>query len=232
MELDKDAQRILELTREARTPSAADKDRVAGRLASGLPLGAMSAHAGTSVIPKAVGTTWFAKWAGIAVVAAVSGAGYFAFRATPRSVPVAASIESPPPPITAREKAVVDPAIAPAPPPSPREIIAPRDDDAPRPRATVKSPAPRATLSDELDLLHDAQAKWRSGNPSAALAAIAEHRARFPHSALEPERDALAVLSLCAMNRVTEAKRLARHFLATAPHSPLKASVEESCAGK
>ena len=44
-------------------------------------------------------------------------------------------------------------------------------------------------------------------------------------------RDALAVLSLCATNRTAEARRLARHFLATAPRSPLKRSVEESCGG-
>jgi hypothetical protein len=229
MELDREAKRILELTREARMPSADDKERVARRLGGALALGAMTAHAGTSLTTKSVGTALISKWAVVAMVAAAGGAGYLGLRTRPAQPPVATSFAVSPAGLAVRE--AVDPTPG-DPRETPPEVKAPERAEEPRHPAAAKSAAPYATLSEELDLLHEAQAKWRSGNASAALALVAEHRSRFPHSALGPERDALAVLSLCAMNRATEAKRLARHFLATAPHSPLKTSVEESCGGK
>jgi hypothetical protein len=81
-ELDADAERLLALTRQAHTPSAADKARVDRLLGGALLLGATSAHA-------------------------ASGS------------------------------------------------------------------AAASKLPEELDLLHDAQTKWRAGNASAALALIA-----------------------------------------------------------
>jgi hypothetical protein len=230
MELDREAKRILELTRAARTPRRDDKERIGRQLAASLVLTAASAHAGTSVAPKAIGATWAAKWAVVAMVATVGGVGYLGMRARPTAdTALKASVASPPA-LTAPERAVVNPAVADEPAASSGDGDATRDEE-PRRAVAAKPSIPRATLSEELDLLHEAQAKWRSGNASAALAVIGEHRARFPRSALAPERDALAVLSLCATNRVAEAKRLARHFLATAPRSPLKRSVEESCGG-
>jgi hypothetical protein len=59
-----------------------------------------------------------------------------------------------------------------------------------------------------------------------------QHRKRYPHSQLASERDALTVLSLCAINRTIEARAIARRFLRTAQRSPFKTSVEESCAGR
>jgi hypothetical protein len=229
MELDRDAKRLLDLTRAARTPGPDDKERVGRRLAGALVLGAASAHAGTSIATKAVGASWAAKWVVLAMVATASGVGYLASHS--RSAPtVVQKPTAAPPAVESPQPAAIDPAVSDLPPDS-GESDAPRNAESRR--ATVaKAPAPHATLSEELDLLHEAQAKWRSGNAAAALAVIGEHRARFPRSALAPERDALAVLSLCATNRVAEAKRLARHFLATAPRSPLKRSVEESCGGK
>jgi hypothetical protein len=231
MELDRDAKRILELTRAARTPRREDKERIGRQLAGALVLGATSAHAGTSMATKAVGATWAAKWAVVAMVATAGGAGYLGMRARSTTDTAPKANVASPPALTAPERAMVDPAVSAVPAASSDDSDAMRDEE-PRRAVAAKSSPPRATLSEELDLLHEAQAKWRSGNASAALAAIGEHRARFPRSALAPERDALAVLSLCATNRVAEAKRLARHFLARAPRSPLKKSVEESCGGK
>lgn len=231
MELDRDAKRILELTREARMPGPSDKDRIRRRLAGALALGTLSVPAGTSAATKTAGTALVAKWAIVTAVATAAGAGYLGLRARtaeePRARSTTTSLTNP----TALEKENAEPPAAePSPAPASDESGAQRE---PARRAIpAKSAAAHTTLPEELDLLHAAQAKWRSGNASAALSLIAEHRARFPHSALGPERDALAVLSLCATNRVAEAKRLARHFLATAPRSPLKASVEESCGGK
>jgi len=231
MELDREAKRILELTRQARMPSADDKERVARRLGGALALGAMTAHAGTSMTTKSVGTALVSKWAVVAMVAAAGGAGYLGLRTRPAQPQVRTSIAASPAGLPAHEQEALGPTLA-EPLVTPPEVSALERAEEPRHPAAAKSAAPHATLSEELDLLHEAQAKWRSGNASAALALVAEHRSRFPHSALGPERDALAVLSLCATNRATEAKRLARHFLATTPHSPLKTSVEESCGGK
>jgi hypothetical protein len=231
MELDRDAKRILDLTRAARTPRRDDKERIGRRLAASLVLGATSAHAGTSIASKAVGATWAAKWAAIAIVATAGGVGYLGVRARPTADTVAMASVAPPPAPAAAERPMVKPPVADMPAAPSGDSDRTRDEE-PRHAMTAKSSAPRVTLSEELDLLHEAQAKWRSGNAPAALAVIGEHRTRFPRSALAPERDALAVLSLCATNRVAEAKRLARHFLATAPRSPLKRAVEESCAGE
>jgi hypothetical protein len=73
---------------------------------------------------------------------------------------------------------------------------------------------------------------WRAREAAGALALLNEHRARFPHSTLQLERDALQVLTLCELGKTADAARLARSVLAAAPHSPLRASLEESCALK
>jgi hypothetical protein len=88
------------------------------------------------------------------------------------------------------------------------------------------------TLDAELDLLHRAQVAWRAREAAGALALLNEHRARFPRSTLQLERDALQVLTLCELGKTADAARLARGVLAAAPHSPLRASLEESCALK
>jgi hypothetical protein len=92
--------------------------------------------------------------------------------------------------------------------------------------------AASVTLDAELDLLHRAQMAWRAREAAAALALLNEHRARFPRSTLQLERDALQVLTLCELGKTAAAARLARSVLAAAPHSPLRASLEESCALK
>jgi hypothetical protein len=88
------------------------------------------------------------------------------------------------------------------------------------------------TLDAELDLLHRAQMAWRAREAAGALALLNEHRARFPRSTLQLERDALQVLTLCELGKTADAARLARSVLDAAPHSPLRASLEESCALK
>jgi hypothetical protein len=233
MELDHDARRLLELTRQSRTPTATDKARVERLLGGALLLGGASAHAASGgAASKMFGTALATKWAGIALLAVASGAGYFgwhAWRAShdaarPSSAMVAAVV----PVETALAGARVPAAPAPA-----AEEVADTPSRAVAPPATpTRSTGVHGTLPEELDLLHEAQAKWRAGNASSALGLLSEHRQRFPRSQLGPERDALTVLSLCATSRTAEAKKLARRFLQTAKHSPLRASVEESCGGK
>jgi hypothetical protein len=243
-DLDRDARHILELTRRARTPTAHDKARLQRRLAGALLFGATSAQAGNAATSKVVAGTLSAKWGAIALLAVAGGAAYAGLRAlhgdatgaataahiAAAGPSVASAAEAPSPTATEAPASVVAdaPANAPTKAPSIAASDGPVQDGA---RSAPKRTA-RATLPEELDLLHDAQAKWRAGNATAALALLAEHRSRFPHSELAPERDALTVLSLCATNRTAEAKRLAQRFLKHAKNSPLRSAVEESCGGK
>jgi hypothetical protein len=238
MDLDPRAKRMLELTRQARSPSVRDKARV-DRLLEGVlvPGAATAAHAAsgaTGTTTKSVGTAAAFKWTGIVVFAIAGGAGFLGWRALHRAppsaaAPVSAVVQIPAP----LEPAVDGPGIA----PSAAEPIAETRSDAREeltPKAVRSRIVPRssaeATLPEELDLLHDAQSKWRAGDAPGALSLLAVHRKRYPRSQLGPERDALTVVSLCATNRKAEARKVARRFLRTAQSSPLKTSVEESCA--
>lgn len=229
-ELDPEARRLLELTREARTPSVRDKVRMDRRIGAALALGSATSHAASGgAATKVVGAAAAIKWTGIALLA-IGGAGYVGWRA---SRPPA----SPSPTAVVAATAAADPAPAPvtAEPAAPAETEPSEDPGAPRASAAPRASRQKAseeTLSEELDLLHDAQAKWRAGNASAALSLLGEHKRRFPRSQLGSERDALTILSLCATNRTTEARRLAQRFLQTAQRSPLRTSVEESCGGR
>jgi hypothetical protein len=236
MDLDPEARRLLDLTRESRSPTLEDKARIERLLGAALMLGGTTAHAATGgAATKAFGTTLATKWVGVALVAMASGAGYVGWRASHPSrnaAPVAVTTPAPVPP-PAEEAAIANAAAAPVSAPEP---VAENDADESH---AAKQFAPRThgratsgTLPEELDLLHEAQSKWRSGNASAALSLLEQHRKRYPRSQLAPERDALTILSLCATNREAAARKLGHRFLQNASHSPLRTSVEESCGGK
>jgi hypothetical protein len=238
-ELDRDARRILELTRRSRTPTADDKARLERRLAAALVLGTTSAHAGGAATSKVVAGTLSVKWGAIALVAVVAAA-YAGLRATHGGAAPSASaahVAAPKLPVvsaTLQESSPSAGVAAEAPPSTATEaqaFVAASDGPVQDVARAAPKHAPHTTLPEELDLLHDAQAKWRAGNATAALALLAEHRRRFPHSELAPERNALTVLSLCATNRTTEARRIAQGFLKHARNSPLRSAVEESCGG-
>jgi len=235
MDLDPEAMRILQLAREARTPSALDKARLDRTLAVALGLTATSAAGTATAVTagKLAGMTLALKCtAGIAVVALAAGGGYSEWRAASRSRAVLAA-----PVAAASAKVAATPALT--------VPVAPVARENERPSANVPAAGPglRATrvdraepsktaLAEELDLLHDVQAKWRRGDAAAALGLLAQHRRRFPRSQLGPERDALTILSLCAVGRTAQARKLAERFLRSAARSPLRASVEESCGGR
>jgi hypothetical protein len=139
--------------------------------------------------------------------------------------------------------------ITPPPPTAPPSAPAPEADSQPatpetqtqlplntRPQARAEAHRAAATAADELQaelaLLHGAQVAWRAQDAAAALALLEQHRTRYPRSQLGLERDSLQVLVLCELGRRDEAGRLAHAVLARAPHSPLRASIEQSCALK
>jgi hypothetical protein len=99
--------------------------------------------------------------------------------------------------------------------------------------STESTPAdvtPPSTLLAELTLLQRAQRALAGGAPGVALSLAAEHATRYPRSQLSRERDAVRVFSYCALGRTAEARALAVEILKSAPRSPVRASLEQSCA--
>ena len=239
MELDPESRRILDLARSARTPSAADKARVERRFTLALGLSAGSASAAASAqtashltasksAASAVVLKW---WAGSGAVLAAAVASYAALGPTAAPRPVAT------PPAAAAQIANVpaQTTLAAQPQPTAAEpVVSAREQPAPAARQVESRRAaePRPSLAAELELLHRAQAAWRAREAARALAIVDEHRTRYPRSELRLEREALQVLALCELGRKRDAARVARALLTRDPNSPLRASIEQSCALK
>jgi hypothetical protein len=90
--------------------------------------------------------------------------------------------------------------------------------------------APAPSLADETRVLEAAQRELASGRARSALALLDEHEKRFPSGALGEEGTAARVLSLCALGRTEEARRIATAFLENSPRSPLIPRLRGSCA--
>lgn len=233
-ELDREARRLLELTREARTPSAEDKLRVEQLLSQSLRVALLSgaAGAGTAAVARPGLAALAAKWTVIVAVPALIVAGASTLQ---HREPAA-----PPPEPPAKSVAPAVPQAAEPPVEQTRELTGPAEakqepepvKPAARSRSTRERVAPAQpsdSLNEELDLLHEAQAAWRRGDAGQALSVLSQHRKRYPRSVLGPEREALRVLSLCAAGRTAEAKEVARRSFPKGQRSPLRASVEQSC---
>jgi hypothetical protein len=84
------------------------------------------------------------------------------------------------------------------------------------PAADARPPSPAAP--DEVSLLR--QARQRAGaDPEAALRLLDEHKRRFDHGTLSPEREVLAIELLRALSRKTEAAARAEAFRRDYPGS-------------
>jgi hypothetical protein len=123
-------------------------------------------------------------------------------------------------------------AAAPAPAgvaPARGPVIAP----VPSTRADSRPPAgssgTAASLAAEAALLQRAAIALRRGDHAAALSLAGQHAARFPHSALDLERDALRAMALCQSGRLADGSALARQVARRAPSLPLASRVRRSC---
>jgi hypothetical protein len=103
---------------------------------------------------------------------------------------------------------------------------------APLAPAAVPPPTvvPLDPLLAELTLLRRAQQALRDGAARRALELAERHAILYPDSQLGLERGALRVFAFCALGRKSEARALSTKLLAAAPRSPLRTSLEESCA--
>jgi hypothetical protein len=194
------ARRVVELARAARTPGDADKRRVRRALALGLGAAVAGASSGTAVA-SAVKAGALVSLRGILAAVFVVAAG------TGSALWVRGH---------AHEQTARPTAVAPS---APALVVAP----------VVVPLAPDPLLA-ELTLLREAQHALRDGAARRALELAERHAALYPHSQLSLERGALRVFAFCALGRKSEARALATELLTAAPRSPLRTSLEESCA--
>jgi hypothetical protein len=105
--------------------------------------------------------------------------------------------------------------------------------DAPVAAAPPSSAPPFSapSLQAEATLLLEAHQALHAGDPETTLRLLAEHAARFPASALAPERSAERILALCRAGRNVDARREGQAFLAASGSGPLALRVQRSCAG-
>lgn len=127
-------------------------------------------------------------------------------------------------------------------PPEPRPAVgAPRVEREQPPRAvapaappTMQSPpAPATAASDllaEMKLLAAAEAALRANQPERAIDALRMHRAQFEHGQLREERTGLHLIARCALGQ--DVGGAVEKYLATAPHSVLRARVVEACGAR
>ena len=212
------------LKRDVEPTPAAARDRIDSRLADA---GWMAAAAGGAAAAVALPRRGFSAshWlaAGVALpVGVMLGAVGHAWLAGPAAVQ---------PAVVASAKVAAEPApmpVGPA-PVSVNELPAeaPAAVASVKPRASSSAVEPRG-LERELLLLEQARTKLSEGGAVQTLELLRQHHAAYPSSALEQEREALAVRALWAAGRKTEAKRRAEAFVKRFPSSVLRASVERA----
>ena len=78
-------------------------------------------------------------------------------------------------------------------------------------------------------MLQRARRALGAGNGLLALGIVSELDERFPKGVLVEERVATRVFSLCALERVSEARAVGREFLAHHPSSVYAERVRTSC---
>lgn len=223
-ELDPEAQRLVELARDARSPTDEQRERafqaLMATVGGGAAVGAAKVAAAKTVAKSSL--AWL-KWAVPALIAGSAGVGAYLWKTPPAPTPA---------PVVVPSAVVAAPAIAPTPDP-----IAPPAASSAVP--TVKSapaaairPASSDDLAADIGLLHEALAASRAGNAAKALDLARQHQSRYPNSRLRIERDAIEVRSLCSLGRTAEARKIANRVRAQAPSSPVSAALAETCAGK
>jgi hypothetical protein len=82
------------------------------------------------------------------------------------------------------------------------------------------------TLAAELALVGAAK---RASTPDAALVLLDQHAREYPNGAMVSEREALAVVALCQVDRTDEARARARVLIAARPGLPLLQGMCRDC---
>jgi len=169
------------------------------------------------------------------------GAGYWAFRTDPTTIPP--SPVAPSSPAVLHRPPATEGAVQPAPILPATEDVAPRVDDTPLVRggrqrapegtAVVEVEQPLAPLSfyEELAYLRRAQAALRRQESALALGLMQSLDRLSSGGALLSERAMTKVLSLCLLDRQEEALAIARELLVSEGGSLYTERLSRSCAG-
>jgi hypothetical protein len=238
------AKEILDGARAAHDPTAADRARVAAKLASRIgsnaaPGGGKGAAAGLAGLLKVglplaivVAALGFAMKRG-------SGVGHAAPVEAQPTVVAAPALPAPADPPGPPAAAPVElPAPAPAAPAKDTARASSNDSVVPMaaapPAAARSSRAPEAAapsdLAGEMALIAAAQTAIQQGDYATAIAKLDEHQRSYPSGVLGEERTAARVVALCGAGQQAEARSVATAFLARHPSSPLAPRVRASCA--
>lgn len=218
------ARALIVANRDARGPTAADRERVTAALRARLGASELPLDAPSSMPMLSTGIQRrFAAAFGLCVVSSVL---LLARRPTPlveartrvneKQIEAVASAAATTPPGPA-SASLATPAI-------PEQKTA----SAPRPAQPKIAASPRApdTLAQELALLTSAASQLNSGRATGALLALEEHQRRFSRGVLSDERNVAKARALCILNRFEEG-RAALARLATG--TPAAARVKEEC---
>lgn len=109
----------------------------------------------------------------------------------------------------------------PPPPPPPPVRRAPPPPPSP--------PPPPGNLAEELVLIRRAQELMAAEEPSEAYAVLERHRRRFAAGVLTEEREALAIIALCRLDRSVEAESRMVRFEKDFPRSPQTERIRAAC---
>jgi hypothetical protein len=238
-DLSPESKALIDLARGDDEPNAVDRARVRRALGASLATG-LAVSSATSVAAgataKAAGATAglagslkIAMWVGVGMAfgALTTTTALVALRgpaAEPTSVARPAPREASPAVIKAEPPVQESPASEPTDTTTiPLEVTS-------KP-TTLRAPQPSpSSLAAEMRLLETARAALSGGDARRALTLIQEHEREFPAGSLSEERRASKVFALCELGRRAEAARAAAEFLRTAPASPLRGRVLDSCA--
>jgi hypothetical protein len=152
-----------------------------------------------------VGAAGHAHWQRPAAPAAV---------ATPRVTP----------PVAVTAPVATTPPVAVGALPTAESPVPPAPAGAPSSKSEREAPS----LEHELLLLERARTLLSEGQSQGTLRLLREHRLSYPNSALQQEREALAIRALIAAGRSAEARGRAVRFVEAYPTSALRGSVERA----
>jgi hypothetical protein len=218
----------------------------AGAAGAGAAAGAATATGATGAAVAGTGTLSglvTVKWVGVAVVllAAAGGSTYLLrgsddraapikpdARAAPARIPQSVVEPEPDPAILPRDEGLVPAAVAPPPESVRRRRALHRR--RPVPEAEPEPPEPGA-VSSAVVLEHRQLREARrvlARDPAKALSLVREHERSFPHGALRPEREVIAIEALARLGRTDSARARAARFVERWPSSPYRHQVESA----
>jgi hypothetical protein len=216
------------LRAEVVEPSSAARQRISGRLAVGVMAELFaSAWLASFLQSGLLRSKAFAVVLTLPVGIAVGALGHAWFvspaAVKERAVPAVVAVSRQLPAVT-ENAASLAPVVAPA-SALPVQVAPPSRPPAVR---SASSRLPRGNR--ELSQLEKARTLLSDGQAAATLALLRTHLVRYPHSALEQERQALYIKALVAADQMVEARKRAAAFVRRFPKSTLRGSVENAVA--